>query len=167
MLIRSILAYHGASANRVDIKRYQAKHLGRTDGETLLLDLMPLPSPSTGTWPYSMSGIPNLETRNSYKKTFLPKRIEFLRGLMESYRPPVAVAYGKNNWEYYRAIVGAEKHWQSLEFGAETEWGQYCIIPEEEKSRIAILAPFPSRKGGKGNDWLQLGRQIRKLLGSY
>lgn len=51
-LIRILLAAQGGQATLTDVKLYQRDHLGRRNDDTCLLELLPLPSPSTNNWVY-------------------------------------------------------------------------------------------------------------------
>lgn len=52
-LIRLALTAEGEPANLEAIRTYQRHHLGRRNGTTALIELMPLPSPSTAEWLYA------------------------------------------------------------------------------------------------------------------
>lgn len=47
-LIRVVLAIEGKPADKEAVRLYQQTQLGRFGGDTCLIELMPLPSPSTG-----------------------------------------------------------------------------------------------------------------------
>ena len=56
-------------------REYQATRLGRADGDTFLTELMPLPCPSVGAWPY-----PSIfPTRDEYNAAVRPGRVSWLR----------------------------------------------------------------------------------------
>ncbi|MCH8101940.1 MAG: hypothetical protein IIB28_02145, partial [Chloroflexi bacterium] len=79
---------------------YQATRLGREDGDTFLVELMPLPSPSTAVWPYESI----YATREEYYLDVRPKRIEWLRSELSIFQPSFVICYGKGNWRFHQEI---------------------------------------------------------------
>ena len=49
---RIVLALKGLPSSTADVKVYQRDVIGRKGGETCLLELLPLPSPSSSAWHY-------------------------------------------------------------------------------------------------------------------
>ena len=65
------------------VREYQQTLLGNADGETCLLELLPLPSPSTKDWFYAKhSQLPQLATREAYKKHYMPLRAAHIAQLI-------------------------------------------------------------------------------------
>lgn len=79
---------------------YQAKRLGRRDGETFLAELLPLPAPSASQWPYTRL----FPTRAAYESSILPRRIEALRTLLRQHRPAWIFCYGKSYWSQFQRL---------------------------------------------------------------
>jgi hypothetical protein len=101
-LIRILLAAEGRDLSRESVRRYQAEQLGRSAGDTALLELLPLPSPSAGQWNYGdWSPLPQLVTRPLYRQYYSSRRADYLRGKREE-RRPVAVLYYSLYPEYQR-----------------------------------------------------------------
>lgn len=72
-------------------------------GETLLLELLPLPAPSIMAGPFLYSELfPG--GRKEYETSILPRRIKTLRYLVETYRPRFVICYGRTNWQRYREL---------------------------------------------------------------
>lgn len=83
-LIRILMATKGRTPSTDDIREYQRDCLGRTVGETCLLELLPLPSPSTKHWFYGEhSRLPYLVNRDAYREAFIRRRIGHLQGRMQ------------------------------------------------------------------------------------
>ena len=97
-LIRVLFASRGSDPpNSADVRRYQAHALGHLDGETALLELLPLPSPSIGTWLYGdNSGLDVLESRSRYRDHVTPTRVGALRHLVEKHEPRQVIFYGSS-----------------------------------------------------------------------
>ncbi len=81
-------------------RTYQAQTLGRKDAETFLIELMPLPSPSTGEWPYKSI----YADRETCYRAVRPGRISMLREELSNYAPEFLICYGKGNWRYHEEI---------------------------------------------------------------
>lgn len=97
-LIRVVLAVHGLEASAEAVKEYQRTDFGRVGKETLIAELLPLPSRSVGDWIYGdISDLPYLMTREAYRMELRPKRIELLGQLIARYEPRAVVMLG---WTY-------------------------------------------------------------------
>lgn len=98
-----MLRLEGKEPTRENIRTYQAEKLGRYGGNTLLTELMPIPKPKVRRWDYDEL-IPQFDSREDYYQTVKPRRIEYLRGLVEKHRPKVVIGYGKGFWSDYRQL---------------------------------------------------------------
>ena len=79
-----------------------------TDGDTCLLNLMPLPSPNVETWNYNQwSDLPSLQNRDIYLEALIPKRIAALRAAIQTFAPQTVICVGKSY----------SKHWNQLQVG--------------------------------------------------
>lgn len=106
-LIRMMLVSQGQSPSITDLKAYQRDHLGRANGETCLLELLPLPSPSTRHWFYkSHTSIRYLQSRDLYRAHLAPIRAAHLKQLITQHTPKVVIFYSANWW--YR------RYWQQI-----------------------------------------------------
>lgn len=81
---------------------YVAEELGRSAGETLLADLLPLPSPNASIWPLEYEDW--FKTRAAYRRAVAPQRIELLRERLGAADPKLVFAYGAGHWPYYKAL---------------------------------------------------------------
>jgi len=107
-LIRILLASKGTLPTTEDVRLYQRDHLGREDNETCLLELLPLPSPSTKHWLYAEgSSIPALVSRQSYRDWLIPIRVKRLQTRIREFKPPFVIFYGKTYLEHWQAITDA------------------------------------------------------------
>ena len=63
-LMRILLSAKGEPATRAPFRPYQTERVGRYGGESCLVELFPLPSPSTSEWLYGEhSTLPELRNR--------------------------------------------------------------------------------------------------------
>ena len=97
-LIQIVLTAEGRSATNDDILQYQTTRLGRSDGETLLTELMPLPAKNLSTWYAHGLNIPELRSRTEYTARVRPRRIAHLKKRIAEHQPRVVVFYGARRW---------------------------------------------------------------------
>lgn len=108
-LCRVALAAQGAPGDLEAIKAYQKEKLGRQDGETCLLALLPLPTPGTDRWFYPhWSELNFLASRSRYMEEVLPVRTQELKRRLAQWQPRSVVFYGLMYREYWQAIAGVD-----------------------------------------------------------
>lgn len=120
-LIRIVLTATEQGTDTESIRTYQKNILGRIDGDTCLLELLPLPSPNTRTWLYgNNSSVPYLADRKIYRKHLINLRIAHLKTRLSFYKPKVVIFYGRTYQKYWREIAGIEireKFSDNIEYG--------------------------------------------------
>ena len=99
--------------------RYQADHLGRRDGDTLLAELLPYPHSDSGQWLYDSFG--KFATRQEYEQKLLPHRLTLLAEALGTHPRELIVAYGKANWPHYKRLF----HGVSWQPEGECEYGTW------------------------------------------
>jgi len=105
-LIRIIFASTGQIPTTNQVRDYQRDNLGRVNGNTCLVELLPLPSPSTGHWLYGKySQLPFLENRAKYKESLLAKRISHLQKQINQFQPKAVIFYSFTYREYWQQIA--------------------------------------------------------------
>lgn len=72
---------------------YKEQFLGRTDGDTFLADLFPLPKPKRVDWPY----VSPYADRDAYERALLPRRLALIRDLWSQNAPEFVFCYGKGH----------------------------------------------------------------------
>ena len=82
------------------VREYKETKLARTDGETFLTEVMPLPSTTVGEWPY----LAPYDSREEYYAEVRPGRMELLRDFVSRYRPTYVFCHGKANWEFHKEL---------------------------------------------------------------
>ncbi len=111
LLIAIMLAVRNQPADSDAIRAYQCDRLGRSDGESLLLELMPLPARSVAEWaPYDVlfEDFPN---REAYFDALLAGRIAAIQRTI-AYGPKLVILYGSGYWPSYRHIFPSIMTWQ-------------------------------------------------------
>jgi hypothetical protein len=106
-LCRIVLVGTGQPSDTESLRHYQKHHLGRRDGATCLLELLPLPSRNTGEWQYwKASRLSHLASRRAAQQYYAPRRVLHLRQRIAQYRPAVVVFYGATNRTWWTEIAG-------------------------------------------------------------
>jgi len=135
---RIILASKGLTAFTSVVKDYQRDIIGRQNSETCLLELLPLPSPSSVVWNYEhWSNLPFLKDRKAYREYCIPWRTEHIRSQISIYKPKVLVFLGLSYLEYWQAVAG-----QSVRF---VDQGDYWAGQADGTNYI--VAKHPATKG--------------------
>lgn len=98
-----MLRLENLEPSRENIRNYQAEQLGRTHGNTLLTELMPIPKPKVNHWGYE-DLIPQYILREDYYRLVKPQRVNYLRQLVTKHKPPVVIGYGKSFWSFYKEL---------------------------------------------------------------
>ena len=95
-----------AEPDRERRRKFQIKELGRLKANHCLLELLPLPAPSSSKWPYDewFPRISWLANRNRYRQRYLLRREEAIQCLIRIHRPKVVVMYGLGNTESWERI---------------------------------------------------------------
>lgn len=106
---RIVLIAQNKSSTIADLRAYQKDMLGRKNKETCLLELLPLPSPSTSIWNYDVwSGITFLKNRKKYREYCLPWRGAHIRSQILAHQPPVVIFCGFTYKSWWQQIAGPE-----------------------------------------------------------
>lgn len=89
------------------MRRYQQQHWARSTSNVCLLELLPLPSPSTSHWQYGHhSQLPDLVTRERYRERWSALRIAALRQRIVAHQPKAVIFYSFGYLPYWEEIVG-------------------------------------------------------------
>lgn len=158
-LIRILLAAEGQPIPiSVDaVKIYQRDNLGRPDSDNCLLELLPLPSPSTGHWLYAKhTKLAQLQTREIYKEHYALQRAECIRERVEAYKPAVVIFYGKEYRHWWEKIAGV----QFVEDLAGS--GTYHMGCDSHT--VFVITKHPAAKGITSDYFHQVGRGIALRL---
>lgn len=137
------------------IREFQSRYWGRSSGDVLLAELLPLPSPGIGRWDYEQL----VGNRRAYRNEQLPHRIRLLQDAWKSSttEPRVAIAYGKGYWNYYRKVFDLSGNGESLP-GIDEAWAKTYRLGKNS----VVLVRHPTAFGGnKTSVWEALGKWLR------
>ncbi len=103
---RIVLASKGLPSSTPEVRSYQRDIIGRKNKETCLLELFPLPSPSSNDWNYRLwSDLPFLKDRKTYRVYCVPWRVEHISARIKEYKPKFVVFMGQGYTNYWHTIV--------------------------------------------------------------
>lgn len=92
--IRVLLSMQGLPSSTEDVRQYQMDHFGLADGDTCLMELLPLPNPGLQDWIYNdLSDDPRFESRQALADLAMTDRLERLVKLVEMHRPTCIVGF--------------------------------------------------------------------------
>jgi hypothetical protein len=141
----------GETADTAAVRQYQRDRLGQLDGETCLLELLPLSSRSIGKWLYAQwSDLSYLKSRKTYQQHCLPWRIQRLRQLIQQHTPPLVVLYGFTYRTWYEQAAGCEFSMDADGAG----WAQ-------QDGSLFVMIKHPTAHGVSSAYYERIGRQIR------
>ncbi len=159
-LIRILLSLQRTVATLAAVKGYQATLLGRSGGDTALVELLPLPSPSVGKWLYpNCSRLPFLQDRDSYRRAVVVQRIDRLRQRLAQYGPTLVILYGAS--PQYRCW------WENLaevRFRERRLDGRPMYDGANATTRFVIVH-HPAAKGVANRYFEEVGRMLRGVAG--
>ncbi len=112
------------AAERSALRRwYRAKRLGRSDGDSLLIEILPYPHPKTSEWLYARFG--RFPSRAAYEDALLKPRITLLRGVIERFDRKAIICYGKG-----KRIFGRHETWERYKLlFPEVQWRRAGAFP--------------------------------------
>ena len=129
-----MLALANQEPSREAIRDYQAKSLGSSDGETLLVELMPIPKRKISDWEYNKI-IPQFTSSQHYYDVVKPQRIELLRTLLMEHTPQVVIGYGKKYWEDYKQLFPSVQFTSSDQFEIGRSNGTLVVLTDHFTAR--------------------------------
>jgi hypothetical protein len=154
-LSRIVLSSNGSEATLEAVRAYQKDHLGRIGGDTCLLELLPLPSPSTGKWLYAQHcDLPFLKSRKAYREHSIPFRIEHIRRRIKQYRPRAVVFYGMGYQQWWREIADLEYQ----------PYDPIGFLVAKSKGTIFVISNHPVATGVYNEYFHEIGRVISTRL---
>lgn len=152
---RIVLASKGLPSTTLDVSAYQRDFIGRKTEETCLLELLPLPSPSSNIWNYNRwSTLHYLKDRNTYKDYCLPCRIKHIQSRIEKFKPKVVVFMGQVYSNYWHTIAGS-----NVSF---TDEGGFWV--DHSERTIFIITKHPAAHGVTNEYFETIGDYLFQIL---
>ncbi len=88
------------------IRQYQKRCLGKADGDTLLMELLPYPRASMMKWPEAYEG--RFKCEHTYRKVMLARRSEMLKREINAFDRELIVFYGTGYAQTYKDLFKSE-----------------------------------------------------------
>lgn len=129
-LIRMTFGYEGAPNDAEDVRRYQRDRLGRSDADTLLIEL-------------SAVNAPSLSVHVAERERHRTKRIATIRRRMEENTPKFVVFYGVTYRGEYEKVVGGPFDGDGYRWHGTT----LCALVRHPAARSSSPASWWSAKG--------------------
>jgi hypothetical protein len=154
-LIRVLMSIEGQPPTREEVRAFQQRHWARSDGNVNLMELLPLPSPSTRHWLYAQhSELPDLSSRDEYRQVWSKTRTRRLQERIKAHQPKAVIFYSFGYLPYWEGIVGAKL--QPALSGA--------IYAHRSPSTLYIILKHPTATGVTSEYFHEAGRFIRLVL---
>lgn len=161
-LIRILLAAESQVVSNEQVRDYQAEFLGRRDGDTCLLEFLPLPSPGGADWLYrEHSNLTQLRAREAYKEHYAKTRARHLKELISKYEPRAVVFYSdKRSYQLWWKQI-ADVKFSEVEPGGLYAGINWATNPT--RSTVFLITKHPA-SGTVSHQYLQqAGQHIRQL----
>lgn len=154
-LIRIYFSLQGESTlDTESVRSFQAREFARRGGDICLLELLPLPSPSTAFWLYAQcSNLPELRSREVCREVVAPQRSMRLKHLIVQNRPKTVVFYGKVYASWWEQIAGTDFQTVTLE-------GSTAMLAQRDGTLFAV-SDHPAATGITNAYFHALGRILR------
>lgn len=153
-LIRILLEIRGETPGVEDVRECQRATWARATGDVCLSELLPLPAPNTGVWPYEqMSDLAHLSSREAFKAAMIAQRIRSLRELLAAHVPKAVVFNSTGYRKYWEEIVGKAFKDNAFEGCAGIDVGPTRFVCIKHTSRSSGNAFY-----------VRLGQNLRKHI---
>lgn len=132
------------------MKEYQGTRLGRRNGDSCLLELLPLPSRSSDRWLYKdLSAIPHLKYREAYLEHYAPLRAAHLKLRVEQYAPRAVFFYGSSSW--------SRRRWETIADGRIERIDSTQPYAVARAGTVFVIVKHPAAHGVKSDFFFARG----------
>lgn len=163
-LVQILLKMKGSVDDIETRREYQFHQFGRLNSDHALLELLPLPSRSTGLWLWKdqVSNALNLANRKEYWDSVMPKRSEKLKTLIAKHKPRFVLFYSTQS-DYIRAWgeISGGHNWQWQSISKYMRFGTQKI-----NDTLYIITTHPTMKGIKNTDYPTVAEYLIKMSNS-
>lgn len=149
-LIRVLMVLNAKPVNTESLKRFQSDVWGRANSETCLLELFPLPCPSTKKKDWE--DCYKIE-RADYEERCRRRRIPRFQALIREYRPRAIIFYGVTKMKEWKLIAGVDFDSPNRDL----------FVQVKNRTLFSVIK-HPSTKGITNMYFKKVGREIRSYL---
>jgi len=161
-LTQILLTMEDKEGTKEERRYYQRNRLGRLKGNNCCIELMPMPSRSTGLWLWEQlfQDYYHLNNRQEYFSSVVPRRIHRLKEMIAQNVPKLVVFYSmqKDYIEKWQEIAG-EGIWQWVQISRVMKYGWL-----QNDTTLYIIVTHPTMKGITNKDFPVVGEFIKKIL---
>lgn len=160
--LQILLTLANIPITKESLLQFQCTKLATKNGNNLMAEFMPLPSPSTAHWFYAdaFSWLSEMKTRKAYFDSVAPQRAQLIHTLVKKHRPKLVHFYSTdgNYMRYWSRISGCP------------EWHFEAITPTfkaafyKSDGTLFVVSPHPTRNGIKYEDFILLGKKIAESI---
>jgi hypothetical protein len=152
-LVRLFLAFNGTPISTKVVREYQASAFGTRHGDTVIAELMPLPSRNVSEWIYSgIAGVPALATREAYTQQYRRLRTGLLHAAIAAAAPHVVVFVGFTALDSWAQVAG-------VTFKRKAD--AYCATAGRTEF---VVVKHPTAFGAKNEYFETVGRELAVAL---
>lgn len=156
-LIRLMHAAEVRPTDADSLRTSQGSGLGRTNSDNCILELMPLPSRSIGSWIYGdIQALPELRSREAYQDQLAATRIARLRERIAEHAPRVVVCYGTDRRAAWERVTGTSFKRTELD-------DLYTVATLQT---LFVMTKHPTRRGVTNAYFEDAGRIIGQMIAS-
>lgn len=153
-LIRLLLALHGKSTTLADVREYQATEWGQLSSDHCLLELLPLPSPSTRIWNYSAwSKLPELRSREAYVNAISEVRVSALEAAISQHQPACVVFYG----------LAYRRFWETIANVTFVPSDEHGFLTAASRHTTFVIVKHPASPGITNHYFVNAGHSLASL----
>ena len=146
-LARMCLAMEGRKVEG-NVRSYQADELGRTDGSSALLHVLPVNVEAEAEWPYARLERPYLRRPDLYADRFAARRLRYLVRKIKRYRPRIVICYDLTHRAWWEQLSGQ---------GFEKTSIRDCFIAEGDPTSF-LMVRHPESIGTRNDYFVKVGR---------
>jgi hypothetical protein len=150
---KELLSREDQDLQRKQVQEYRQTSLGKVSGgENCLIELLPLPSPSTSDWIYAQhSRLPQLKNRKEYKKHYIDRRVKHIQERINQYRPQVVVFYSTTYLKWWKQIADAPFSFDQMHVA-------------HRNGTLFVVTDHPARRGRGYEYFHEIGQKIASEL---
>lgn len=149
--------------NKEQVKDFQCNKLGQYNSNNCLLELFPLPAPSTSVYDYKnwFPELDYLKNRRTYKSKLKERRISVLKNLIEKHTPKVVFFYStdKEYVKYWKEISNYESKNTII-----IKNNRVSALIEKINNTVFVICPHPVAHGVTNDFFENVGSKVVEIM---
>jgi len=167
-LIRIQLAVEkgGGKISSEDVRNYQRQNWGRICSKNCLIEIFPLPAPSSKKWLYKkLTNIEFMQSREAYKERIKKERIDLIKRKLKHFKPKNVFFYGSN--PEYKGIWNSIADNDGKDFekiSKKINKKKFSYYQKINKMNCFYIIPHPVSTGINNDFFEELGSELAKKI---